>query len=455
MMDNESEFYQPVTRKIVKEFATEIEQAKLKTDSLISIYFRDEDREGKTRRVWKVPFNLLRFRKDNGRISTDVEDYETNHSLLDETRHDTQKELKRFLKEKDPNKTEELKRSIRHRGQEHPAIITVDGFLINGNRRRLVLEELYDETKDSRFQYMKVVILPSEDQEGGAPNIFEIEKIENRYQLQSDGKSEYSGLDRAVSIRSKINKGYSLEEQLRDDAQFRDLSQKEFSNKIKDFEKEYLKPLEAVDRYLDFLNRKKRYRTIKGQWQSFIDYYQYIEQKIDDNNFIIEHGIRENDIGAIKAAAFHLIRYPDFSKVGIRKSHFVIRDMGRRWIRTKESRNEFLRMVDSVRDLNDNEKFDKFGNEYEDIDQDKFWATNNSTVILGTVKRAKDIIESQDEAEKPIKLLEGAYNKLIHPGMEISMIPPEEIEYAIKLAEKIEKCADEIKTKIYYLKKNK
>ena len=105
-----------------------------------------------------------------------------------------------------------------HGGQREPAFITCDGFLINGNRRKMVIDQLKsDFPEDDRYPFMKVVILPGLNEPGGPPSLVEIEKLENRYQLQSDGKSEYYGFDRALSMKRKIELGLSLEEQLRDD----------------------------------------------------------------------------------------------------------------------------------------------------------------------------------------------------------------------------------------------
>ena len=63
-------------------------------------------------------------------------------------------------------------------------------------------EDLYEEPRRRNMRQW-VVILPGGDDEGGPPTIKEIEQIENRYQLQSDGKSEYTNFDRAISIQEK------------------------------------------------------------------------------------------------------------------------------------------------------------------------------------------------------------------------------------------------------------
>ncbi|GAG80751.1 unnamed protein product, partial [marine sediment metagenome] len=72
----------------------------------------------------------------------------------------------------------------------------------NGNRRKLALDEL--SKVDDKFNWMKVVVLPGKEDPGGPPTMLEIEQIENRYQLQSEGKAEYYKFDRALSIRRKI-----------------------------------------------------------------------------------------------------------------------------------------------------------------------------------------------------------------------------------------------------------
>ena len=58
------------------------------------------------------------------------------------------------------------------------------------------------------FEAMKVVVLPGPSDPGGPPSLIEIERLENRYQLQSEGKSEYYGFDRALSIKRKMGHGY-------------------------------------------------------------------------------------------------------------------------------------------------------------------------------------------------------------------------------------------------------
>ena len=282
----------PAIREIIEDFAKEIKQRRREGAKPLTevIYFRNEHQKNIERKVWEVPTELLRFRKDNGRIASDVLSYEKDRGPLLEKSEEAQTKLRKFLENKDPEKTNELTNSILHSGQREPAIVTADGFLINGNRRKVALERLYEENKDERFKWMKVVILPSIEDEGGPPTLKEIEQIENRYQLQSEGKAEYYKFDRALSIRRKINLGMTLEEQLRDDPNYTKLAPKEFQKVIQQYEEEYLEPLNCIDRYLDQLGRSGLYYTVstgisdrEGRWQAFLDYYKHLRKKLDDD----------------------------------------------------------------------------------------------------------------------------------------------------------------------------
>jgi hypothetical protein len=333
----------PACREIIQDFAKEIKERRLPTakPSKEVINFRDDKVAQTERDVYKVPIEILRFRKYNGRIASDVLHYERERGLLDEKDEDAQKIIRKFLEKKDPEKTRVLKKSLLHAGQEQAAIITCDGFLINGNRRKMVMDKLHTEyPQNERFSYMKVVILPGEREPGGPPTLLDIEKLENRYQLQSDGKSEYYGFDRALSIKRKIELGFSLEDQIKDDPQFAGASEKQLKIAVKSFEKNYLEPLACVERYLKQFGREGLYRTIstgmgdpEGRWQAFIDYSSTYKKFFRNKKQLFGLGIHENDIGAIEEAAFDIIRLrvvPNMPKV-----HLIMRDLPKYCVNAK------------------------------------------------------------------------------------------------------------------------
>lgn len=452
----------PVIREIIDDFAKEIRERRMQTakPSKAVINFRTDMKEGIERPIWRVPINLLRYRKDNGRIASDVMDYEHNFGILDEKDDQPQAILANFLEEKDPEKTAVLRKSIMHDGQRDPAIITCDGFLINGNRRKMVMDRLHKEfPENDNYAYMKVVILPGKDEEGGPPTLLEIEKIENRYQLQSDGKSEYYGFDRALSIKRKIEIGLTLEQQLRDDPRFAEATPAQLQKAIRDYKKQYLEPLECVDRYLKQFRREGQYRTIstgmsdpEGRWQAFIDYSNSYSRYFSNAKQRILLGIEEDEIGSIEEAAFDLIRLrivPDMPKV-----HVIMRDLPK-YCATKEGKRHVLKIAEEVEPvLPRNDCLDENGNPLPLETIDAKWAAANQQAIIYNIKKARNYHETKKEMETPIELLEAAYKKLTHENMDLLSIAVADLGKARKLAMDIKIQANDIESEIYRLQKD-
>src|SRR5437773_2710750 len=121
----------PSAREIIDDFAKEIRtrRARGPKPSMAVINFRTDKKDGKERPIWRVPIDILRYRKDNGRIASDVAEHECVVGSIDEKDDQGQALIAKFLEEKDPEKTGVLRSSIIHDGQSEPAIITCDGFL--------------------------------------------------------------------------------------------------------------------------------------------------------------------------------------------------------------------------------------------------------------------------------------------------------------------------------------
>lgn len=459
-------FTKPAIREIINDFAEEIKKIiRPSTPPRTTVIaFRNELKEGIERKIFLVPIDLLRYRKDNGRIASDVIQYEKINGILIEFEPETQKVIKSFLGDKDKEKTEELEKAIMVEGQRDPAIITCDGFLINGNRRKMVMERLLDKYPgDEKYKYMKVVILPGKDDEdnsGGPPSILEIEEIENRYQLQKDVKAEYSALDKALTMRKKENFGMSLREQLRDDPVFASLPEKDFKARERDIIKNNLKPLECIDRYLDRLGRPGLYSTIarssygdpEGRWQAFLDYYNSTYEKIENPKKRMQLDLSEEDVGKVETVAFNIIRKRDLRGIG--KLHVIMRNL-HKYIENKDSRKELFKLKDIEIDIPENERMTENGEELDERDIDEVWGKKHEKEIIRQVKIAIDNYESKRNQETPIELLEVSLKKLNHENMKTNEIPYSQINKALKLCHDIMQRADELKDEFYKYLKNK
>ncbi|MAT73471.1 MAG: hypothetical protein CMJ58_28650 [Planctomycetaceae bacterium] len=453
----------PATREIIEDFAKEVRNRRLDTvkPSTWVINFRTDLQDGIERKVYRVPIEVLRFRKDNGRISSDVLDYEYRYGVLREDTQETQRILSEFLYQKDPEKTNALSRSIVHGGQREPAIVTCDGFLINGNRRRMVLERLHGEHPETeQFAYMACVILPGAEDEGGPPTLKEIEKLENRYQLQSDGKSEYYGFDRALSIKRKIDLGLSLEEQLRDDPRYAKADKKEIERAIKQAETDYLEPLKCVDRYLRQFGREGQYRTVstgmsdhEGRWQALADYSRMHSRYLANPKRRLEYGIDETEVGTIEESAFDIIRLrtiPDMPKV-----HVIMRDLPK-YCKTAGGKKEIMKIASEVDPLlPEGELYDDQGEPLDVATVEAKWQSRNKEAIIHRVKKASKVHESNRERETPMQLLDAAYKKLTHDDMDIASIAATDLKDARELASSIKVRADEIESEVFHLIKAK
>lgn len=443
-------------RDIVEDFAKAIRARKTPTakPALAVINFRDEKRHSVERQIQVVPIDLLRYRKDNGRIASDVMNYERLNGRLDECDTRAQERLREFLKKKDPEKTHTLIKSIEHAGQTEPAIITCDGFLINGNRRKMALEELRRGPGKSEFEFMKVVILPGPTDEGGPPTLLEIERLENRYQLQSEGKSEYYGFDRALSIKRKIDLGFTLAEQLSDDPRYARATEKELTKAIKEWEREYLQPLECAERYLAHLDRKELYDLVssgasdkEGRWQAFIDYSKFYYNNLKDRQWQIRSNLPEEDVGALEDAAFKIIRLRTLK--GLPKLHLIMRKLPK-MTALQESRKELLSLASEVESsLPNDEQFDADGTALSPVDIDGKWAERNRRNLIHRTKKALEFLDESREKETPLALLEAALKKLTHESLSVYSMSQSDYPKARKFISDIQKRADEIEHELY------
>ena len=443
------------TREIIDDFAEEIQKKRVRASPAesIRIDFRNGIADNREEIVYKVPLDLLRLRKENGRISSSVKTYERTIGPLDRSDSDAQLELHRFLREKDPERTDHLKLLLRAEGQREPGIITADGFLINGNRRKIALSELRDEIPgEDRFETMKVVILPGKGDEGGPPTLKEIERIENRYQLQTEGKAEYYGFDAALSIRDKEESGYTLEQQMRDDPQFKLMGSAEFKREVKKKRKEYLEPLECVEEYLETIGRPGEYSVIsrglgdpEGRWQAFKDLSSGFWKRAKTPQSRQNMGIDLKEAGKIIQAAYAVIRMRDIPNFG--KLHSIMRDLPKYTKHGKEHLLDISKNI--VHHLPKEEITDENGKPFPQDAIDEKWKSKYASEITRDLIKARSACEFGEETNAPMTLLANALGKLNHKDMIVQNIETSDLKDALRRINKIKERSEELKKEIY------
>ncbi|WPU97876.1 hypothetical protein SNE26_17760 [Mucilaginibacter sp. cycad4] len=448
-------------RPLIKEFAKDILNSRIEITNNEPIPFRDDKVVHKIRKAYKVPIELLRFRKDNGRIASDVITWENSKGVINESTEYGQSLLRKFLELKDPGPTAELTNTLVKEGQDEYAVITADGFLINGNRRKMVLTNLLEKHKgDEKYKYLKVVILPGEDENEPLPTLLDIEQLENRYQYRRTGKAEYYNFDKALSIKRKVEMGMSLEEQLRDDPNYSELSSAEFKKQRAAFEEEYIKPLECIDKYLSYLGRPGHYNTIsegrgdsEGRWQAFLDYYNLVYKKLNDEKNRIKLGIQEEEVGKIENVAFKIIRKREIDGLG-KKAHQIMRDFPK-LISNANVKKELFILTKIDFNLPKTDIINEEGKEVDEKTKDIIWNNKNGKEIIWHVKKAYEILDHKKEHDTPISLLNAALDKLNHSDMIVDNIELSKLDVAMKLCKAIQLRGNEIEHAIFDAKKIK
>ena len=433
-------------QKIVinKNFEQAINEVKSPTGDKASIPYRDWMEERKQVEVFKVPIEYCRYRLENGRISIETSSYSVTTKPLDQDSPEDQEKIAEYLND-DKKNNEILKTLLRKDGQTAVAVITADGYLINGNRRKLILGQLFNEKKEEKFKYIKVVILPgSEDPE--SPTIRDIAMLEYRYQVQSDGKSDYSDMAKALTTRNNMLKGLELEQMLRDDPQYSNLPDKAFKNDLKKFERDTIGTLKVVDEYLIQNKIKGNYKMIQSRWDSFKELNQRVFSRVEDDGYLDKYDIQEDEIGEFKEAAFNIMKLKNPKIINKSRHSDFVRQINT-WV--KNSKDDFLK-ISEVGDISDD-----ITNPQE---RETEWEHTKSEEVENLVKKVHALTNKKIEQEGPINKLQDILRMLDHKYLEedkISRMPIDELDTAIKLTNSIQTANKELQKTFYDLKDNK
>ena len=433
-------------QKIVinKNFEQAINEVKSPTGDKASIPYRDWMEERKQVEVFKVPIEYCRYRLENGRISIETSSYSVTTKPLDQDSPEDQEKIAEYLND-DKKNNEILKTLLRKDGQTAVAVITADGYLINGNRRKLILGQLFNEKKEEKYKYIKVVILPgSEDPE--SPTIRDIAMLEYRYQVQSDGKSDYSDMAKALTTRNNMLKGLELEQMLRDDPQYSNLPDKAFKNDLKKFERDTIGTLKVVDEYLIQNKIKGNYKMIQSRWDSFKELNQRVFSRVEDDGYLDKYDIQEDEIGEFKEAAFNIMKLKNPKIINKSRHSDFVRQINT-WV--KNSKDDFLK-ISEVGDISDDIT--------DPQERETEWEHTKSEEVENLVKKVHALTNKKIEQEGPINKLQDILRMLDHKYLEedkISRMPIDELDTAIKLTNSIQTANKELQKTFYDLKDNK
>lgn len=155
--------------------------------------------------VFRIPLDLLIYNRHNGRLEVEMmtwaHEHVIPHSHYDSKLHQI---IDDFLWKSNISRNRQTLADLEHKGQQRPGIVSIDGVIIDGNRRAMLLRRLQEDT--GKPQFLDAIILPH----AYAENEREIVRLETLYQMGEDAKLEYGALQKYLHAR-RLRKDHEIE----------------------------------------------------------------------------------------------------------------------------------------------------------------------------------------------------------------------------------------------------
>lgn len=318
--------------------------------------------------------DLLRYNVNNGRLAIDVMEWvEKNKRTLDANNKKDAEIIRNMLLKLDVEKTKVLKDDLRKKGQMEPGVITWDGFVINGNRRMAILEELHSDEATGKWEFLEAVRLPAEITEK------DLWKLEAGLQLSKDKVAEYHPVNELLKIKQGINARLSAKE----------VAAAMYGRTV-DEVKDGINRLELIDNFLQFFGQPANYGLIKhfGLHEYFIDIQKNVVAPAKRMS-LPKRRLRED-----LRYAFVLIRAHVYQvKKGTRKqkgiTHWDIRKLGKIFsdAHAKDTYLEHLGKAKKLQDV-------------------------APETVIEDFRTADEVINMREQRDQPVRLIERAIKAL-------------------------------------------
>ncbi|MFC2041929.1 hypothetical protein ACFLTV_00285 [Chloroflexota bacterium] len=370
--------------------------------------------------IYRFKLDDLAYNKSNGRIKAEIieKEAELGRSLnqFDKADDDIIGEILLSIRQ---DENEKIKKDLKDNSQLVPGIITVDGVVINGNRRKALFKELYDETNDGRHGYLEAHVLPSDISKS------ELWLIEAGIQLSNPQQLDYSPINNLLKLREGIYAGLT-------EAQMASRIYGVTEEKIKvDLERLYL-----IDEYLsEFLEKPGKYYLAKYLDNHFINLINILNYFKNPRGKRRDWDPTEDDLNELKIVAFYYIR--------MRLPHLRIRDLRdifltrSSWEKVKgalcvdprltedekvkcesspTTEESVLEDDDDFREDEDENKenVDKTltTSEEQDTREETVWRENKKSELFSIYEDAKELKSIHDKSEKPQILAKRALDNI-------------------------------------------
>ncbi len=336
--------------------------------------------------IYQFELTQIKFNKANGRIKSEVLEKESSLGReLDETEEDQKivKDILLSLRREENNKT---KVDLIKNGQMEPGIITCDGIVINGNRRKAILEEIfYEEDASEKYKYFDALVLPSSIKKS------ELWLIEAGIQLSATQQLDYSPVNHLLKLKEGLDSGLSKSEMA---ARIYGVSEEKILQDIA--------RLKLIDEYLDvFINKPDRYYLIDNINEHFINLQTILDWANNPRgNIKFDWSPDKSDINELKLVCFFYIRQ--------KFQHLRIRNIRIQF--SKKSAWQQIRKSLEIFDITEDTEEDHYDEKLDELTSDLDFDEEEDSEFI------KDIIEAQDKRQEAE--WRGKHGKKLHMHFE-------------------------------------
>lgn len=355
--------------------------------------------------VFQVDLDLLVFNRHNGRIESEMLTWQLEHDLGEkEYTEEVHKRIGDFLWKTNIERNRHTLEDLRVKQQQRPGIISLDGVLIDGNRRAMLLGKI---TPTRTFE---AIILPDtyySDEKA-------IVRLETEFQIGEDSKLDYGPLEKYLKVK-RLRAWYNVDEI----AQMMAITDGE------------VRKLEAImglmDDYLEHIDCAGLYTMLKEADGSskegmFVDLYLDLK-RLEGGTAVIPWVVRKMDRLALRTVQFDYIRLgsgvldgKDYREVSHnakgQESFFAKEAIWKSFhARHKESVTPGEEAVGTLQEYLD--KNPDFPSRSEAaIARESQWRRTVSGPMKGNFNRAHNELEADIDKDEPRKLLERAFAQL-------------------------------------------
>ena len=267
--------------------------------------------------VYRIPIEYLVFNAENGRILSRTITLKTQHQEINVESLEGQKKIKKLLWNSSVERNRNTERDIRANTQLKSGIVTQDGYIVDGNRRFMILNEIVANPKNDdpeKFKFFEAAILPV----NLADKKHEIIKLETRYQMGEDEKVSYNATEKYMRAKQLFDLGDSISDI------------KKNMNRSEGDIKKLLDTMNVMDDYLEYFEYQDIYTALDGREDFFLSLTKWMQTYLGEQSTKAFDGYTDSDVDDLRSLCYEYIRAKfggdgkKFRKIadGLKENHF-------------------------------------------------------------------------------------------------------------------------------------